>query len=78
MMCLEEVALEAMHRRPEDEIKRESTNSINALWLPARDGYAFALQLLDVLFTKEELVSSLLLNQTNLRNQGWTRPESSK
>lgn len=30
------------------------------LRLPSRDAYSFALQLLDILFTKEELQSSLL------------------
>ena len=28
--------------------------------IPSRDAYAFALQLMDVLFTKEELASSLI------------------
>ncbi len=36
-------------------------NGINVMVLPARDAYAFALQLMDMLFTKEELFSSLLM-----------------
>ena len=36
-------------------------NGINVMHLPARDAYAFGLQLLDILFTKEELGSSLLM-----------------
>lgn len=35
-------------------------NGINLLRIPARDAYAYALNLLDSLFTKEELSSSLL------------------
>ena len=33
---------------------------VNVLRLPSRDAYSFALLLLDILFTKEELQSSLL------------------
>lgn len=30
------------------------------MWLPSRDAYSFALQLMDILFTREELASCLL------------------
>ena len=35
-------------------------NGINVMRLPSRDVYSFRLQLMDIMFTKEELASSLL------------------
>ena len=35
-------------------------NGINLLRIPARDAYAYALSLMDALFTKQELSSSLI------------------
>ena len=67
--------MESMHRSG-DEVKKEEAgsdaliNGINVLRLPARDAYAFALQLLDVLFTKEELASSLLFKSKESEKPG--------
>ena len=75
-MSLEKVVLESMHRS-EDEVKKEEAgsgdaliNGINVLRLPARDKYAFGLQLLDVLFTKEKLASSLLFKSKKSEKPG--------
>ena len=42
--------------RPEDK----TVKGINVMKLPTRDAYSFALQLLDLLFTKEEQAGSLM------------------
>ena len=39
-------------------------NNVNLLRLPARDIYSYALSLVDVIFTKEELASSLLFHSS--------------
>ena len=45
-------------------VKKEDPDNtvggVNVMRLPSRDAYSFALQLLDVFFTKEELATSLL------------------
>ena len=38
----------------------QQVGGVSVLRLPSRDAYSFALQLVDILFTKEELQSSLL------------------
>ncbi len=45
-------------------------NGINVMRIPSRDAYAFALQLVDVLFPKEELGSSLLFKSKKSSKQG--------
>ncbi len=45
-------------------IKQEGSdcteNGVNLMRIPARDAYSYGLQLMDILFTKEELSKSLL------------------
>ena len=45
-------------------VKQESNdstvNGVNVMRLPARDAYAFGLQLMDIMFTKDELANALL------------------
>ena len=48
-------------------------NGINILRLSARDAYAFGLQLLDILFTKEELSGSLLSKSKKSTKPGLDR-----
>lgn len=47
-------------------------NGVHVMRLPSRDAYSFALQLLDILFTREELASSLMFkspkNKINARS----------
>ena len=45
-------------------------NGINLLRVPARDAYAYALSLMDVLFTKEELSASLLFKSKKSEKPG--------
>lgn len=42
------------------EDPENTVGGVNLMRLSSRDAYSFALQLLDILFTKEELASSLL------------------
>ena len=48
-------------------------NGINILRLSARDAYAFGQQLLDILFTKEELSGSLLFKSKKSTKPGLDR-----
>ena len=45
-------------------------NGINVMRIPSRDAYSFGLQLMDVLFTKEELASSLLFKSKKSEKPG--------
>ena len=38
----------------------QQVNGVNVMRIPSRDAYSFGLQLLNILFTKEELAVSLL------------------
>ena len=38
----------------------DTINGVNVMRLPSRDAYSFALQLMDILFTREELASCLM------------------
>lgn len=56
-------------------IKTESegdvvVNGINIMRLPSRDAYSFALQLMDMLFSKEELSSALLFKSKKSAKPG--------
>ena len=42
-------------------------NGRKVMRIPARDAYAFALQLMDTLFTKEEMSKSLLYKSDNIK-----------
>ena len=53
--------------------KHMQVNGINILRLSARDAYAFGLQLLDILFTKEELSGSLLFKSKKSSKPGLDR-----
>ena len=53
--------------------KHMQVNGINLLRLSARDAYAFGLQLLDILFTKEELSGSLLFKSKKSSKPGLDR-----
>ena len=57
------------------DVKQEDSktciNGINVMRIPSRDAYAFALQLVDVLFTKEELASSLLFKSKKVASLDW-------
>ena len=48
----------------------KQVGGVNVLRLPSRDAYSFALQLLDILFTKEELQSSLLFKSKKSEKPG--------
>lgn len=45
-------------------------NGVNVMQIPSRDAYSFALTLMDVLFTKEELGSSLLFQSKKSNKPG--------
>lgn len=61
-----------------EAVKVESTegsgdtiiNGVNIMRLPSRDAYSFALQLLDMLFSKEELSSALLFKSKKSEKPG--------
>ena len=69
-------ALKNIPTSSDGSVKQEGTedactiNGINVMRLPARDAYAFGLQLLDILFTKEELGSSLLMKSKKSEKPG--------
>lgn len=57
-------------------MKKDSENvvgGVNVMRLPSRDAYSLALQLLDILFTKEELGSSLLFKSKKSNKPGLDR-----
>ena len=45
-------------------------NGVNGMRLPSRDCYSFGLQLLDILFTNEELATSLLFQSKKSKRAG--------
>lgn len=45
-------------------------NGINVMRIPSQDAYAFGLQLIDILFTKSELASSLLFKSKKSEKPG--------
>ena len=50
-----------MKEESRSDVKKEAGDTINVMMrLQSRDAYSFGLQLMDLLFTKEELSSSLL------------------
>ncbi len=52
------------------ELGENTVNGVNALCIPARDAYAYRLQLLDVFFKKEELSKSLLFKSKKSEKLG--------
>ena len=56
------------------DVKQEASemciNGINVMRIPSRDAYAFALQFIDVLFTKEELALYLLFKSKKSSKPG--------
>ena len=48
----------------------EQVNGVNLLHIPARDAYAYGLQLMDALFTKQELAGSLIFKSKKSEKQG--------
>ena len=53
----------------QETMTEDKVNGVLISRIPARDAYAFGLRLLDVLFTKEELGSSLLFKT---KKSDWT------
>lgn len=53
-------------------------NGVNLLRIPSRDAYAYALALMDVLFTKEELAMSLLFKSKKSEKPGLDRERVEK
>ena len=47
----------------------QQVNGVNVMRIPSRDAYSFGLQLLNILFTKEELAVSLLCKSKKVRNR---------
>jgi hypothetical protein len=45
-------------------------NGVNIMQIPSRDAYSFGLQIMDVLFSKEELGSSLLFQSKKSSKPG--------
>ena len=52
------------------EDKEYTHNGVNVMRIPARDAYSYGLQLMDILFTKEELSSSLLFKSKKSEKPG--------
>ena len=58
--------LNTMEDRPSTGVKSEHADDadlvkgVNVMRLPSRDTYSFALQLMDIFFTREELATSLM------------------
>ena len=48
----------------------EQVNGVNVMRIPSRDAYSFGLQLLNILFTKEELAVSLLFKSKKSEKPG--------
>ena len=46
------------------DVAEEKIDGINVMTTPSRDAYSFALQLMDMLFTKDELAGSLLFQSS--------------
>ena len=51
---------EAEPVRVKTEVEECTHNRVNLLRIPTRDAYSYGLQLMDTLFTREELSGSLL------------------
>ena len=52
------------------EDQENVVGGVNVMRLPSRDAYSFALQLLDILFTKEEQGTSLLFKSKKSEKPG--------
>lgn len=52
------------------EDKEYTHNGVNVMRIPAWDAYSYGLQLMDILFTKEELSSSLLFKSKKSEKPG--------
>lgn len=71
--------LQLMENKGSDAIVKEegesspTENGIHIMHLPSRDAYSFGLQLLDIMFTKEELASSLLFKSKKSDKPGLDR-----
>jgi len=52
------------------ETGEQILNGVNLLRLPSRDAYSYGLQLMDILFTKEELSKSLLFKSKKSEKPG--------
>ena len=48
----------------------QQVNGVNVMRIPSRDAYSFGLQLLNILFTKEELAVSLLFKSKKSEKPG--------
>lgn len=55
---------------PTSKVKKEIevVNGVDILKIPSRDAYSYALQLMDILFSKEELASSLIFKSKKSTN----------
>ena len=62
------------------EVKSESEiiNGINVLRIPSRDAYSYGLHLMEVLFTKEEMATSLLFASKKSEKQPLDRERVEK
>ena len=60
------------------EASEERINGVNVMRIPSRDAYAFGLQLMDILFTKEELAGSLLFQSKKSEKPGLNRESVEK
>lgn len=60
------------------EDPENTVGGVNVMRLPSRDAYSFALQLLDILFTKEEQGTSLLFKSKKSEKPGLDRERVEK
>ena len=52
------------HKQDVKVFSEDTIDGINVMTIPSRDAYSFALQLMDMLFTKDELAQSLLFQSS--------------
>lgn len=56
-----------MHEAIKEE-KEDMINGVNVMRIPSRDAYSYALRLMEMLFTKEEMSSSLIFKSKKVKS----------